>query len=104
MQSTSPACAGSRHRHSRGRLAGWLALSAAAATAIPAMRAFAVEKDWKAAVGSGNWSTAANWLQGNIPASFDDAVIVHNDSTNRIVTYDYTGIAITLSSLTLDNV
>ena len=84
----------------RRSLESLVAAAAAAAVAVLPLPAMAIEKDWKSTVGSGNWSTAANWLQGTIPASFDDAVIVHNDAINRVITYDYAGIAVTLNSLT----
>jgi hypothetical protein len=51
------------------------AAAAAAALAGVVPSALAAEKDWKATVGSGNWSTASNWTP-SAPAAFDDAFVV----------------------------
>src|SRR5207302_258297 len=52
--------------------------------------------------GSGNWNVGGNWTAG-VPVAGSDANIIENDAINRVVTYDYTGVAVTLSALTLDN-
>src|SRR5436309_1680832 len=52
--------------------------------------------------GSGNWSTASNWNNG-VPGANFDVGIQQNDGLSRTVTYDYTGPAITLTSLTIAN-
>jgi hypothetical protein len=75
-------------------------LMAAAAAAVP-LPALAGEKDWNSA--SGNWSIPSLWLQNAIPAAGDDAFIVESDAINRVILYDYTGPAITLNTLRLDN-
>src|SRR5438046_1853864 len=68
-----------------------LLLLAAAAAAMPLPTALAVEKDWNPAVGSGNWTTPGNWVQGSTPAILDTVFVVNNDATNRTITFDYTG-------------
>lgn len=78
-----------------------MASAAVAGVALP-LAASALEKDWKSTVGSGGWSTSTNWTP-SAPAAGDDAVISHNDATNRVVTYDYTGASITLNSVRVDN-
>ncbi len=50
---------------------------------------------------SGNWNTAANWNPATVPAAGDDATIAPSNGSNVTVTYDYTGSAITLNSLTM---
>jgi hypothetical protein len=79
-------------------------LRAAAIAAVGGLSAtaLAAEKDWKSAVGIGNWSTPGNWVQGSIPANGDDVFIVDNDIANRVVVYDYTGTN-TFRNLNLDN-
>jgi hypothetical protein len=57
--------------------------------------------------GSGNWSTAANWTNSSsghtVPANGDTVNIVDSDSTNRTITYDYTGSPVSLSYLSINN-
>src|SRR5215472_3453262 len=85
-------------RHSRWAIA---AVAAAAAAGMP-LATWAVEKDWNPAVGSGNWTTPGNWVQGTAPAVLDTVFIANNDATNRTITFDYTGGANFLA-LRLDN-
>src|SRR5438105_10780939 len=69
----------------------WTAAIAAMAASIPAVRRAQGSPDnWQTLIGSGNWNTAGNWT-GGIPTNGADVFIVHNDATNRVVTYDYTG-------------
>jgi fibronectin-binding autotransporter adhesin len=52
--------------------------------------------------GSGNWSTAADWTPSGVPAAGDTVNINETDGVSRTITYDYTGAAVTLSSLAID--
>ena len=73
-------------------------LFAIAAFALwPPTHATAATKNWNAA--SGNWSTSANWSPAGVPAAGDDVNIKPTDGVSRTITYDYTGPAVTLSSL-----
>src|SRR6476619_2158504 len=79
------------------RLVGGVVVIVAALAAVPA---WAVPKSWND--GTGGWSTGANWTPSGVPAGGDSASIVFSDDVARTVTYDYTGPAATLTSLTLD--
>jgi hypothetical protein len=56
--------------------------------------------------GTGNWSTAANWTNTSsghtVPAAGDTVNIVDSDGVSRTITYNYTGAAITLGTVTID--
>ena len=87
---------------SRVRRRGLLCCALAAA-AVPLVSS-AVEKDWKTNIGSGNWTLANNWQQLIIPLAGDDAWIANNDAINRVITYDYAGLPITLATLRMENI
>jgi len=53
-------------------------------------------------VGNGSWNTAASWSPGNVPGNGDAAYLTYDDAANHNITYDYTGSAVTLYSVTLD--
>ena len=42
---------------------------------------------WSA--GSGSWSNPDNWSNGAVPIPQTDVEMVHNDSANRLITFDY---------------
>jgi Dockerin type I domain/PEP-CTERM motif len=50
---------------------------------------------------SGNWSTAGNWSPAGVPAAGDDVTIAPSNGNSVTVTYDYTGTAVMLNSLTM---
>ena len=76
-------------------------LAMAAGAYLPwANRAAATTYYW--GVGDGNWSTGTNWLPNGVPADVDDVNIVESDNVARTITYDYTGPAVTLNTLTID--
>ena len=52
--------------------------------------------------GSGNWSTAGSWSTGIVPTTGDAAYISYADGANRSFSYDYSGSAVSLYSVTLD--
>src|SRR5215469_2504438 len=52
---------------------------------------------------SGNWSVPGNWNPSGVPAAGDSPDIFNNLSTSLTVTYDYTGPAITLNFVTIDD-
>ncbi len=52
--------------------------------------------------GSGNWSTPGNWI-GGVPTAGGNVLSTHIDATNRTINYDYTGGAISLNSMAIDN-
>jgi hypothetical protein len=56
-------------------------------------------KHWNAG-GSGLWNVAANWNAG-VPGEGDAADLTLTDSGDSIVTYDYTGPDVTLSSVSI---
>jgi T5SS/PEP-CTERM-associated repeat protein len=66
--------------------------------------ATAVTKNWE--VNNGLWTGlggfGTNWNPDGVPVGGDTAVISFSDLTSRTVTYDYTGPAVTLTQLTLD--
>src|SRR5262249_10901711 len=71
-----------------------------------ALPALAANKNWIAVSGitkSGNWNVPGNWSPSGIPANADDAIISVATTLDSIITYDYPGPAITLSSLRLDD-
>jgi len=51
---------------------------------------------------SGNWSAAGSWNPGIVPAAGDAVYLAFSDGVNRNITYDYTGPAATLYSLSID--
>jgi hypothetical protein len=76
-------------------------LAVFAASAASVHWACAATDSWTLA-NSGNWDTAANWSAG-VPVAGNTVDITDDDSTARIVNYNYSGAAITLASLTVDN-
>jgi hypothetical protein len=54
---------------------------------------------------SGNWSTAANWNDGAgpVPGNADTVDITNDDTSNRVISYDYTGPSVTPEYVTVDN-
>src|SRR3954471_2066325 len=81
---------------SRRRRVILLTLAAAGALPLPARATFT---HWSG--NDGNW-TPGSWDNG-VPGAGYDASITNTDSTNRTITYNYTGSAITLNSLSLYN-
>jgi hypothetical protein len=84
-------------RSRRGLLlaAGGLTIFSAAWPALAANT-----DNWK--VASGNWNTAGNWSTTLVPGAGDTVNIGVSNTASFTVTYDYTGSAVTLSSLTLN--
>ncbi|MGD0137929.1 MAG: NF038122 family metalloprotease [Tepidisphaeraceae bacterium] len=62
----------------------------------------AVTTDIAVRTASGNWSAAGSWNPGNVPVAGDAVYLAFSDGVNRNITYDYTGAAVTLYSLTID--
>lgn len=79
----------------RGIIAG------AALASAHSLSLHAADSSWTW-IGSGSWSTASHWTAG-IPAANDRAFITHSDAIDRTVTYDYEGISLGLSGVTIDN-
>jgi hypothetical protein len=52
---------------------------------------------------SGNWSVPGNWNPSGVPAAGDGPQIVTNLGTSLTVTYDYTGPAVTLNSMVIED-
>jgi hypothetical protein len=77
-----------------------LSLLAIFSLLLPAIGARATST-WN--VGSGNWSVAGNWSPSGVPGASAVVDITNSDAINRTITYDYTGAAVTLNLLTVDN-
>ncbi len=45
-------------------------------------------QDWQG--GTGNWSTAGNWVSGSVPAAYNNVYLEQSDGLNRSVTYNNT--------------
>ena len=60
----------------------------------------AATRTWNAL--DGNWSVAGNWSPSGVPDAGDTVNIIDSDGVSRTITYDYTGTAVTLGSLTID--
>src|SRR3954447_26871670 len=67
---------------------------------LAAADCLAATKDWND--GSDNWSNAADWTPAGVPGAGDTVNIVFADGVARTVTYDYTGPAVTLGPLAID--
>src|SRR3954466_6033529 len=100
----------SYHRTSPGRAAravrrvGASLIVAAAVQAVgPVHRALGVTRNWTGGVGGAgiSWSVAGNWSPSGGPTSGDGLLIPRVNDSDPLVVYDYTGPAVTLSSLTL---
>src|SRR3954470_22319274 len=76
-------------------------LAAALGTGMPLV-AMAANGTWTFA-GSGNWTTASNWL-GGVPTDGAAAIISHNDAINRTITYDYAGPSIDFATFQVQNI
>jgi hypothetical protein len=87
----------------RRRQIGPLFLAASAVCLQLAHGAPGATESWT--VNSGSWATASNWNSGAgpVPGAGDTVDITTDDGTDHVVTYNYTGSAITLNSLTVDN-
>ncbi|HSZ54408.1 MAG TPA: hypothetical protein VK797_02020 [Tepidisphaeraceae bacterium] len=91
-----------RNTFRRHRSAALALAAGAAVTGLAAQNAQAGLKTWAVNAG-GNWSTATNWSPATIPAAGDSVFITFTTASSLTVAYDYTGPAITLNALTLDN-
>jgi Dockerin type I domain len=83
---------------------GWIALGFAAAM-VRAEVGHATTYTWEGGgilFPSGNWSTTSDWNPGGTPGDGDTASIYMGD-LGGTVTYDYTGTAVTLSSLSINS-
>src|SRR4051812_20746655 len=60
----------------------------------------ALTRNW--VPGDGNWSVAGNWSPSGVPTAGDTVSIGFGDGLDRTVTYNYTGAAVTLNSVGLD--
>jgi PEP-CTERM motif len=91
----------SAHRNSyrSNRRFGHVAL-AAAVMVLPAV-AWAQTTNWTGDGNDASWSDVSNWDSG-VPAGGSVANIVSSGTTVYSVNYDYSGLAVTLASLTLD--
>ena len=69
--------------------------------ALASVRASATTRVWNTT--SGSWTLSTNWTPSGTPATGDVIEIENSDSTSRTITYDYTGAAVSLSELFLDN-
>jgi hypothetical protein len=80
-----------------------LILAASAVCVQWVQRTQGATETWTA--GSGNWSTASNWNGGSgpVPGAGDTVNITDSDNPDRVITYDYSGPAVTLGYLTVDN-
>ncbi len=80
------------------------AMVAASAIALQLVQSlYGATDSWTA--DSGDWATASNWNSGAgpVPGAGDAAKIADSDDTNRVINYNYTGSAITLASVRVDN-
>ncbi|MGA2442978.1 MAG: hypothetical protein ABSH08_18655, partial [Tepidisphaeraceae bacterium] len=93
-----------RENARKRRRIGLLGMAAASAVCLQMNhRALGATETWTAA--SGNWSTASNWNSGSgpVPGAGDTVDITNADGTSRTIAYNYSGPAITLGYLTIDN-
>ena len=67
------------------------------ATLLTAVKATA--KDWNG--GSGNWSVPGNWTPAGVPGAGETVNLIPSGFVPTI-TYDYTGSAVTLGDLTVN--
>lgn len=68
--------------------------------------ALAVDRTWIAGTSlnrTGNWSIASNWSPTGIPVSSDNVFLFAGGTIDSVISYDYGGIAMTLSTVTVDN-
>jgi hypothetical protein len=77
-------------------------LLAAAAALLPPASALATTYEWVG--GTGNWGTAANtnWSPTGLPNSGDTANVTNTLGVIQTITYNYSGTAVTLNTLTMD--
>jgi len=73
---------------------------AAAAAASCSARLTLAQDNWIA--GNGNWSNPADWAPAAVPANGAPVNIGIGNTASFTVTYDYTGAAVTLSTLTIN--
>jgi hypothetical protein len=88
-------------RRKRLAVAAAAAACAAAAASFTTFtpRASAAPRSWIA--NDGNWSTPGNWSTNTVPQAGDEALITTAAPFGRLITYDYTGPAITLGAFRL---
>src|SRR5580658_5822296 len=78
----------------------WLVL-AAAAVSLPTVALASTTRNWIA--GSSNWNTPGNWNPTGVPAAGDSVNIINNDSSSRVITYNYSGMPVTLVGMLLSD-
>ncbi|HEY1686027.1 MAG TPA: hypothetical protein VGG19_14775 [Tepidisphaeraceae bacterium] len=88
-----------RHKKNRHAISRWYAL-VGLSTLVYSPLAQATTRAWVDS--TGNWSTTTNWSPAAVPVATDIVNITETDGVNRTITYDYTGSAVTLNSLTID--
>jgi hypothetical protein len=64
-------------------------LVAAAVSSVVCLDARAVSTNVSWIAGSGSWSGPGNWSPAGVPVPGSTVNIVHNDSSNRLITFDY---------------
>lgn len=69
--------------------------------AVCASPTFATDRAWVG--GTGNWSTAGNWSPNGVPTASDNAIVTTFGTVDGVVTYDYGGPSIILSTVRIDN-
>jgi fibronectin-binding autotransporter adhesin len=80
----------------------WAILAAAAGgVSLAAWPAYAINTDnWKG--GSSNWNNSANWSSNAVPGAGDIVNVTGTNGFSFTVSYDYTGSALTVGTLTID--
>jgi T5SS/PEP-CTERM-associated repeat protein len=95
---------GARRRRQRSgailRAAIHASMSATIGTALICDSPACAASTWNA--GSSNWNNPANWTPSGVPGAGAVVDITHTDGVSRVISYDYTGSAVTLASLTID--
>jgi hypothetical protein len=86
---------GKRRKHNNSRL-----FFAAAAVIVSARAAQAATENWIG--GISDWNSSGNWDIGVVPGAGDTVNVINTLGVVQSVSYDYTGTAVTLNTLTID--
>src|SRR5258707_14259528 len=77
---------------------------AAAAAAVFATPVPILAQTWIRGPGTGDWSIPGNWSPAQVPGSNAIAYFTQSDSASRTINYNYSGPAVTLGELRIDQI
>src|SRR3954451_11233234 len=76
-------------------------LKSVALLTLAASAAQAADRQWERATAGGDWNTASNWIEADVPDTSAEVAVFHAGTANRAFTFSQPNT--TIGSLTIDN-